>query len=280
MLKKLVPLALVGLVAGCAAYQEALTFQNELQTFLVRSVTLNLGKGGTTDENTIALIWGGTKQLTSPILRGRGTMASQSIAVNPTSYFATDSVAPNGSIYIYKATFETGKTYTRYIQPYTTGDMGAATLTSPSGISLPPDTLSGTKPTFTWTWNGSKPERASLGFMVTVGSAGDPSNPQAAAITPLYTAFLDAASHSTGVNAYSVQYGTPSDMGAMTKEITEILGKMDSRFGKKDTDIAPLATKTAEPTKVYMLLVSPLLVDEKAVKFGVGAQDVATFQVQ
>lgn len=277
MLKKLVPVALGGLVlAGCAAYQEALSIQNELQTFLVRSVTLNLGKGDTKEENTIALIWGGTKALTAPILRGKAPAgASESLNVNPTSYFATDSVVPDASTYIYKATFENGKSYTRYIRPFTTGDMGNVDLTSPDNTILPAATLAGTTPTFTWKWTGTKAASDSLGFMVTVGEASDPSNPSAAGITPLYSAFLDSASHSTGVDTYSVTYGSPSDMQAMTSEITEILGKMDPRFGKKDQNIAPLAA-----SKIYMLLVSPLLVDEKAVKFGIGNQNFSTFQVQ
>jgi len=259
VLKKLIPVALVGLLAGCAAYQEALSIKDSLQTFLVRSVTMSVG---TTDTCKVALIWGGTTALTS-LKRG-----STELNVDKTKNFGEDDVTPNGTTYHYTATFANNKQVLRDIQPYTVGDAGHVSATSPDkAIATVP--RSGLK--FKWTvTDAANPS----GFMVTVGEAADPANP--AAITPVYNAFLEAASHSVGANNYEVAYGTPSDLALLTKEVTDLMAGMDPRFAKKDSGVS---SDQLDPSKTYIWLVSPLKIDDKAIRFAIGASDFGAFKV-
>lgn len=270
MLKKLIPLALVGLLGGCAAYQEALSLQNSLQTFLVRSITMTAAGS---EQCKVALIWGGTTALSS--LKKNGTELN---SVDKTKNFGEDSVTADGSTYTYTAVFGTGtsaKTIERPIQPYTVGDAGKVEATSPNATlaELPTGgpTVSRTGLTFKWkVLNDAKPS----GFMVTVGEAADLSNPTA--ITPVYNAFLEAASHSVDASAgtYEVAYGTASDLSLLTKEITDLMGQMDPRFAKKDANVTPL-----DPAKQYVWIIAPLRIDEKAIRFAVGESDFSPFKV-
>lgn len=262
MLKKLVPLALVGMLAGCAAYQEALSLQGSLQTFLVRSVTMKVGAG---EECKVALIWGGTSALSS-LKRG-----SADVNVDKTKNFGEDSVTANGTTYTYTATFANAKSVVREIQPFTVGDAGTVEATSPN--ALPWDTKPRTGLKFQWKMADAA---TPTGFMVTVGEASDPANP--ATITPVYNAFLEAASHSVtpGGSTYEVAYGTPSDLALMTKEITDLMGGMDPRFARKDSGVT---TDQLDPAKTYVWLISPLKIDEKAIRFAIGASDFSAFKV-
>lgn len=255
MLKKLVPLALVGMLAGCAAYQEALSLQGSLQTFLVRSVTLDVAG---TSQCKVALIWGGTSALQS-LKRG-----NTDVNVDKTKNFGEDS-AIEGQQYTYTATFENNKSISRDIQPLTVGEAGTTEAISPD-LTKGTGTALRTGLKFKWKMaDTAKP----TGFMVTVTDAAAPT-------VPLYNAFLDAASHSAGVDTYEVAYGTPSDLALLTKEISDMMGAMDPRFARKDAGVSSDQLDTA---KNYLWIVSPLAIDNKAIRFAVGVSDGSPFQV-
>ncbi len=256
MVKKLIPLALIGLLGGCAAYQEALSLQDSLQTFLVRSITM---KVGLTEQCKVALIWGGTSALTS-MTKGGAELNS----IDKSKNFGEDSVTPDGSTYTYTATFANQKSIARPIQPYTVGDAGTTQAISPD--ALPFATVPRTGLKFRWKMaDGAAPN----GFMVTVTDTAAPT-------VPLYNAFLEAASHSVSATDYEVAYGTPSDMAAMTKEITDLMKGMDPKFAKTDSGVS---SDQLDPSKTYAWIVSPLKIDEKAIRFAIGVSDGSGFQV-
>lgn len=261
MLKKILPVALVGLLGGCAAFQEAQSLQNSLQTFLVRSITMNAP--GVGEQCKVALIWGGTSALKT-LKRG-----ATDVNVDKTKNFGEETVTADGSNYTYTATFENAKEIVRQIQPYTVGDAGTVQATSPD--ALPLDTVARTGLKLKWKMTDTANP---TGFMVTVGEAADPTNP--ANITPVYNAFLQAASHSVGTNAYEIAYGAPSDLSLLTKEITDLMKGMDPRFAKKDEGIS---ADQLDPAKTYIWLVSPLKIDDKAIRFAIGASDFSAFKV-
>lgn len=252
-------------LAGCAAYQAATSIQNNLQTFLVRAITLN--NNGQEQASTV-LIWGGTNALNG-ITKQIASGSANPFPVNTSSQTATDSV--NGGVtYTYTATFAKGDPLVRTITPFSVNDAGQVSVVAPntSTANLATGNLgtaSGPKPTLQWSATGTP-----SGFMVTVGEATVSQNFDPTSIKPLYTAFLDAATHST-----SVTYGTPSDMPGLTSELTTLLGGFDKRFAKNDSNVPPLVSG-----KTYAWLISPIVVDAKATKFGIGNQSFGLFKDQ
>lgn len=255
MLKKLIPVALVGLLAGCAAYQEALSIKDSLQTFLVRSVTMKVGG---VDQCKVALIWGGTSALTS--LKRDGA----DVNVDKTKNFGQDDVTPSGASYQYTATFENNKQVVRDIRPYTVGDAGEVDTVSPYALPFATTARSGLK--FRWHMkDAAKPN----GFMVTVTDTAAPT-------VPIYNAFIEAASHSVDTDTYEIPYGTPSDMAVLTKEVLDLMAGMDSRFAKTDSGVS---SDQLDPNKTYAWIVSPLKIDDKAIRFCIGASSGSGFKV-
>lgn len=269
MRKRLMPLAAVTLIlGGCASYSVAQSLiKDGIHSFLVRSITLNVN--GTEKANTV-LIWGttGDDKLAKVFRKTGSAPSTSSVTVDPTKNTANDTVN-GGSSYTYTAIFNSGKTMERKLTVWSITDPGEVGVVSPKMSGITPATATSARPTFTWTAKGD-----ASGYLLTVGKlpAGQDLSAinGATGLTPVYTAFLDAASHST-----SATFGTPSDMAGMTKEMTAMLGTLDARFTQKDTGVADLDT-----TSTYMWVVSPIKVDADSVSFGIGNQAFSAFKVQ
>lgn len=260
-MKRILPLALLGtILAGCATYSEVASWKG-VPIFFIRTITLADPNGGA-DKSQAVMMWGGFQSTLKSIWKRQGSAATQSVNVTITAMTATDSVTP-GATYTYIGNFDSGEPLSRTITPFTSAQAGQVSVASPTNQEV-----TSAKPTFSWTTNASA---APSGYMITVAkvSAVSGSVPSASDMTPAYTAFLDAASHST-----SVAFGTPSDMKALTSEITTALGKLDPRFAAKEADAAGLAAGT------YIWLISPLKVDADAINIAVGNQAFGFFNVQ
>lgn len=262
MMKRILPLALMGtILAGCATFTEVSGWKG-VPIFFIRTITLSPPNGGA-EQCQAVMMWGGFQATLKGISKKQGTQASQSLPVTVSAMTATDSVTP-GATYTYVATFDSGDPLTRTITPFTAAEAGTLAVASPKDQST-----TTSKPTFTWTKNSGATPSGYMLSVAKVSSATPGSMPSASDMTPAYTAFLDGASHST-----SVEYGTPSDMKALTTEITTALGSLDPRFAKKDAGAAGLTAGT------YVWLISPLKVDADAINIAVGNQAFGFFQVQ
>ncbi|HEY9900280.1 MAG TPA: hypothetical protein V6D00_13990 [Pantanalinema sp.] len=266
MIKKILPLALCGLLAGCAAIKEFQPLQSGLQTFFVRSLVVAKPAGGGEDKHAF-LIWASTGDKITAMKRGSGVGATPADTVNidtNTSFHDDQGITPGGT-YVYAATFGE-KTLTRSIKVLAKEDAGKVTATAPDVLRDPQaGVAAAARPTFSWTLDQS--DGKASGFLVSVVKADNVNS--TAGLAPVYTAFLDAASHSAGV-----AYGTPSDMSAITKELLDALASADSKYAKKDGDVPDL-----EKGAKYVWLVAPIAVDKEKASFAIGDQSAAAFQV-
>lgn len=263
MIKKILPLALCGLLAGCAAIKEFQPLQSGLQTFFVRSLVVAKPTGGT-DKHAF-LIWGSTGDKLSTMKRGpKGGPATADVSgLNVNGSFHDDTTVSEGSSYRYDATFGS-KTLTREIKVMAVSEAGLVAAKSPS-LTAGTGANAEARPNFSWEVDdiNGKPS----GFLISVVEASDLNS--SAGREPVYTAFLDAASHSTGV-----AYGTKSDMAGMTEELLKVLGEADSRYAKKDADVPSLKAGAN-----YVWLIAPIAVDKEKASFAIGDQSAALFNV-
>lgn len=265
MKKRILSLALLGtMLAGCATYSEVSSWKG-VSIFFIRTITMAPPNGGD-DLCQAVLVWGGFQSTLKGISKRQGSAASQSLAITASAMQATDSVTP-GANFTYVATFDSGEPLTRTVKPFLSAEAGKFNPVSPINQEVMP-----AQPTFTWKKDDTSQNSSPSGFMLTVapisGNIADktqiPTN-----LTPVYAAFLDAASHSTGVS-----YGMPSDMKALTSEITTALSKLDPRLAKTDTNVKPLVAGT------YIWMISPLKVDAEAINIAMGSQAFGIFKVQ
>lgn len=268
VLKRLLPAALCVLVSGCAAFQVAKTFTQGLDTFLVRSVTLDVNGS---DQETTFLIWAGTAKLAT-LTKQQGSGAPQSIPFNPNANpaLATDSI-PTGATYSYTATFADQTILKRDVAPFTWTDAGNVQTDdppAPTPSSPLPEQVTGTNLQLKYHVSSGTP----TGFYVGVGSysGNGTTPPNAGSMQMVYSAFLDAASHSTGV-----AYGTPSDMQGLTAEVLTALSAADARFAKKDSNVTSLTSG-----KTYAWIVVPAKVDDKSIRLAFGNQAFGVFTVK
>ncbi|MBO9541786.1 hypothetical protein J7643_14445 [bacterium] len=259
MIKKILPLALCGLMAGCAAIKEFQPLQSGLQTFFVRSLVVAKPEGGV-DKHAF-LIWASTGDKISDMKRstGAGSTPTDAVGIDKESSFYDDQNVSESATYVYGATFG-AKTLTRQIKVMATTDAGTMNSLTPNLSAVGP------KPTFGWAVNetNGKPSGFLLSVVKVPDGSSDPMMPSA---EPVYTAFLDATAHPTGVT-----YGTPSDMTAITKELLEVLAKVDPKYAKKEND-QPLAQGS------YGWVIAPIAVDKEKASFAIGTQAAGFFTV-
>jgi hypothetical protein len=138
------------------------------------------------------------------------------------------------------------------------------TSVSPSGS----DTVTaGSEPTLTWSKVGATPK----GYIVTVADMGTGSfsGSSLSGGTPVYLAFLDAASHST-----SVKYGTLSDLAAIT-------GDQLLREALAENPFFKPVNKALEAGKTYAWTVVALDHDGAKTAFAIGKPNsLGIFTVQ
>ncbi|MNX80492.1 hypothetical protein D3C86_1121560 [compost metagenome] len=261
MIKKILPLALCGLMAGCAAIKEFQPLQSGLQTFFVRSLVVAKPEGGV-DKHAF-LIWASTGDKISDMKKsqGAGSTPAAAVGIDKESSFYDDTAVGEGVTYVYGATFGE-KTLTRQIKVLAVSDAGAMNSLTPNNLSA-----ASSKPTFGWAVDESNGKPS--GFLLSVVKVPDGSSDPSAmtGAEPVYTAFLDAKAHPTGV-----AYGTPSDMTAITKELLDVLAKVDTKYAKKDTD-QPLAQGA------YGWVIAPIAVDKEKASFAIGSQAAGFFTV-
>ena len=210
MLKKTIALAAgLSLLTGCIASREFGNLSSTLSkgTLLIRSLTVSNPANGNT-EVTNFLGWislSGTAP--SKLERDGVEVPGSSGKLQSNAYTDKDDPPTNdlspGQNYLYSLTFEES-TATQSITPALLPDT-RLTSTAPQGINA---VATGAKPEITWTRQGALPK----GYIVTVADMGNGfAGSSLSGGTPVYLAFLDAASHSA-----SVTYGTPSDLAAIT----------------------------------------------------------------
>lgn len=260
------------LLTSCASFQAANSLIKQgVHTFLVRSLTLNAN--GTEKANAV-LIWAatGSGESLSAMWKKVGNAASTSVSItNPGATGSKQDDVAGGSKVTYTAVFTSGTKVERTIDVYNLNDPGTVTVTSPKMAqgSATPATATKAGLTFKWSTSGEP-----SGYMITVGSLPGGTNLTSLggsqSITPIYTAFLDAASHSG-----EVTFGTKSDMPGMTSELTSMLGTFDSRFSEKAATLDQLNT-----TDTYMWLVSPIKMSSGSISIGVGNQAFSAFKLQ
>ncbi|MBU6429451.1 MAG: hypothetical protein KGR26_10600, partial [Cyanobacteria bacterium REEB65] len=148
----------------------------------------------------------------------------------------TDASLSADVAYQYTITNSDNSTQSRFVDPIDVQN-GAVTLSGPgagllnlaTGTSTP--SVSGANLTFNWQPLASQSADLNYGFYILVGKV-DTSSPTG--IAPVYSAFLDAATHST-----SVAFNTPSDLGGLTGELTGFLS------GNKSTSTFAPATASS-----------------------------------
>lgn len=266
MIKKILPLALCGLLAGCAAIKEFQPLQAGLQTFFVRSLVVAKPGGGAPDKHAF-LIWASTGDKLSAMKRGpKGSTPTTDVSgVDFNGSFHDDKTVAEGSDYVYEASFG-AKKLTREIKVMTMVSAGKVSAKAPN-VLIDPGAANAVNPRPNFGWEVDETNGKPSGFLVSVVEAEDPKN--TTGLAPVYTAFLDAASHSTGV-----AYGTPSDMSAITKELLDVLAQVDTKYAKKDSDVQPLKAGTN-----YVWLIAPIGVDKEKASFAIGDQAAAAFRV-
>lgn len=270
MLKKTIALAAgLSLLTGCITSNEFANLSKTLQkgTLLIRSLTVSNPSTGNT-EVTNFLGWVSMSGGTPSELTRNGDKVPGSDGKLGSNAYTDKSGEPVGNTlspgqrYLYALNFG-GSVATQSITPAILPDT-RLTSVSPS----PSDTVTaGSEPMITWSKVGATPK----GYIVTVAEMpGGFAGSSLSGGTPVYLAFLDAASHST-----EVKYGTPSDLAAITGDLV-----LKSAL-EESSDLFKPANKPLESGKTYAWTVVALDHDKAKTAFAIGKPNsLGIFTVQ
>lgn len=223
-------------LSGCATYAVFGGISNilsdPLSAFLFcRSLTLN-SPGQTVENFLFPLTPSQVKSITREEFGPGCTPSSctSTFSGSQISAFFTDpasgSTAPaptTGELYEYTITGTDNSTKSRWVEPISTDNQGV-TLVGPGTGSLEVAANGGTAPVISgsniqFQWQdipaSLKQANTNYGFYIVVGTFDASSS---TGINTVYSAFLDEASHSTGV-----AFGTPSDLAGFSGELMNVL---------------------------------------------------------
>lgn len=270
MLKKTIALAAgLSLLTGCITSNEFANLSKTLTkgTLLIRSLTVSNPTTGNTEVTNflgwIAMSGGTPSELTrndTKVPGSDGKLGSNSYT-DKSGEPVGNTLNP-GQRYVYALNFGESVA-TQSITPALLPDT-RLTSVSPQGNNA---ASAGEEPMITWSKVGATPK----GYIVTVADMGTGafSGSSLSGGTPVYLAFLDAASHST-----SVKYGTPSDLAAITGD--DLL----SGFLAENEFFKPVH-KPLESGKTYAWTVVALDHDKAKTAFAIGKPNsLGIFTVQ